>query len=48
VELHRPEQTKKWAQGAGLTDFEITGKGAISAGDRRAGQNVWLLFTKEK
>ena len=47
VELRRPEQMKKWAQDAGLTEFEVMGEGAISAGDARVGQGVWLLFTKK-
>ena len=46
VELRRPEQMK-WAQAAGLTDFQVMGKGAISAEDARAGQGVWLLFHKK-
>jgi ubiquinone/menaquinone biosynthesis C-methylase UbiE len=48
VELRRPEQMKKWAQGAKLLEFEIMGEGAISAGDARVGQGVWLLFTKQE
>lgn len=47
VELRRPEQMKKWAEDAGLRDFEVLGKGAISAGDARVGQGVWLLFEKK-
>jgi len=47
VELRRPEQMKKWAEGAGLTEFEVMGEGAISAGDARVGQGTWLLFTKK-
>lgn len=46
VELRRPEQMKKWAEDAGLPEFEVMGEGAISAGDARVGQGVWLLFTK--
>jgi len=48
VELRRPEQMKKWAQDAGLPEFEVMGEGAISAGDARVGQGVWLLFTKQE
>ena len=48
VELRRPEQMKKWAQDAGLTEFQVMGEGAISAGDAKVGQGTWLLFTKEK
>jgi SAM-dependent methyltransferase len=48
VELRRPEQMKKWAQDAKLPEFEIMGEGAISAGDARVGQGVWLLFTKQE
>lgn len=48
VELRRPEQMRNWAQDAGLPKFEVMGEGAISAGDARVGQGVWLWFTKQK
>lgn len=48
VEYRRPEQMKNWARDAKLTDFEVMGKGAISAEDARVGQGVWLLFAKKK
>lgn len=48
VELRRPEQMKEWAKVAGLPDFRVMGEGAISAGDARVGQGVWLQFTKKK
>ncbi len=47
VELRRPEQMKKWAEQAGLHEFEVMGHGAISAEDERVGQGVWLLFEKK-
>lgn len=47
VELRRPEQMQAWAESAGLTDFEVLGKGALSAEDKRVGQGVWLLFEKK-
>lgn len=47
VELRRPEQMTEWARAAGLTDFEVLGRGAISADDPRVGQGVWLLFEKK-
>ncbi len=47
IELRRPEQMKKWAQEAGLQDFQVMGEGAISAADARVGQGVWLLFEKK-
>jgi len=47
VELRRPEQMRAWAESAGLTDFEVLGKGALSAEDKRVGQGVWLLFEKK-
>jgi SAM-dependent methyltransferase len=46
VGLRRPEQMRKWADEAGLPDYEVMGCGAISAADQRVGQGVWLLFTK--
>jgi len=47
VELRRPEQMQKWAEEAKLPEFEVMGKGAISAEDPRVGQGVWLLFEKK-
>lgn len=46
VELRRPEQMKRWAEEAGLRNFEVLGRGAISADDPRVGQGVWLLLQK--
>jgi ubiquinone/menaquinone biosynthesis C-methylase UbiE len=48
VELRRPEKLREWAEAAGLTNFNLAGKGAISADDSKVGQGVWLWFTKEK
>lgn len=45
VELRRPERLRGWAEAAGLTDFQVAGKGAIAA-DPKVGQGVWLWFTK--
>jgi len=47
VELRRPEQMRKWAEDAGLDEFEVMGQGAISSEDERVGQGVWLLFEKQ-
>ncbi len=46
VELRRPEQMRKWAEAAGLKQFEVAGKGALSADDPKVGQGVWVWFTK--
>ena len=46
-ELRRPEQMRKWAEDAGLPEFQVLGRGAISAEDTRVGQGVWLLFRKQ-
>jgi hypothetical protein len=35
-----------WAEAAGLTNFNLAGKSAISADDPNVGQGVWLWFTK--
>ena len=48
VELRRPEKMQAWAEAAGLTDFTLAGKGAISADDPKVGQGVWLWFAKQK
>jgi SAM-dependent methyltransferase len=45
VELRHPDQMKEWATSAGLTDFEVLGRGAIDD-DPKVGQGVWLLYTK--
>jgi len=47
IALREPEQLHKWAEAAGLTDFTVMGRGAISAEDERVGQGVWLLFGKD-
>lgn len=48
VEPRRPEKLREWAQAAGLPDFEVAGKGALSADDPKTGQGVWLWFTKQE
>jgi len=47
VALRQPAQMRAWAKAAGLGDFEVMGRGAISADDPRVGQGVWLLFQKK-
>jgi len=47
VQLRRPEQMNQWAKDSVLHEFEVMGKGAISAEDARTGQGVWLLFEKK-
>ena len=47
IEIRRPEVMRGWAEAAGLPNFEVIGKGALSAEDPRTGQGVWLVFTKE-
>jgi SAM-dependent methyltransferase len=47
VELRRPEQMRKWAEAAGLCEFQVFGQGALSADDEKVGQGVWLLFEKK-
>jgi SAM-dependent methyltransferase len=44
--LRRPEQMRDWAGDAGLPHFTVMGEGAISAGDPRVGQGVWLVVEK--
>ena len=46
VELRRPELMRSWAEEAELPQFEIMGKGAISAEDQRVGQGEWIVFEK--
>lgn len=48
VELRRPERLREWAESAGLSNFELAGKGALSADDPRVGQGIWIWFTKPK
>lgn len=42
--LRHPKTFRKWAEDAGLPDFEVIGSGASSEGKRHAG--IWLRFTK--
>jgi len=37
---------RHWAEAAGLKDFEVSGQGALSPDDSRAGIGIWLKFTK--
>ena len=46
VELRRPELMRSWAEEAELPQFEIMGKGAVSAEDQRVGQGEWIVFEK--
>ena len=47
VELRCPDQMKKWTEEAGLREYEVMGKGAISANDDKVGQGIWLMFEKK-
>ncbi len=47
VALREPEQMRQWAEQAGLADYQIMGKGAVSAEDQRVGQGVWIMFEKK-
>lgn len=46
--LRDPETFRQWAKDAGLADFEVTGQGALSSDDPRAGLGIWLKFTKRE
>jgi ubiquinone/menaquinone biosynthesis C-methylase UbiE len=46
--LRDPETFRQWAKDAGVTDFEVVGKGALPADDPRASAGVWLRFTKRE
>jgi SAM-dependent methyltransferase len=48
VDLRRPEKLRESAEAAGLSGFEVAGKGALSADDPKVGQGVWLWFTKQE
>jgi len=48
VKVRSPETFRRWAEDAKLPSFEITGKGAISVGDPKAGLGIWLRFTKQQ
>lgn len=37
---------KKWAEEARLPEYQVLGKGAVSA-DNTVGQGVWLIFQKK-
>jgi hypothetical protein len=38
---------RAWAEAAGLTNFNLAGKGALSADDPKVGQGVRLWFAKQ-
>lgn len=46
VELRRPEQMREWVKQAELTGCRVMGEGAVSDGDARVGQGIWLLYEK--
>ena len=46
--LRDPATFGHWAEEAGLTDFEVSGQGALPPDDPRAGVGIWLKFTKAK
>jgi len=46
-EARSPETFTRWAQDAGLTNFEVIREGGLSAEDPRSGLGIWLLFGKE-
>lgn len=46
--VRSPETFRRWAEDAKLPSFEITGKGALSVGDPKAGLGIWLRFTKQQ
>ncbi len=43
-----PDTMRQWAKDAGLTEFEVTGRGALPADDPRTGSGNWLRFTKQE
>jgi len=48
MKVRTPETFRRWAEEANLPRFEITGKGALSLEDPKAGLGIWLRFTKPK
>lgn len=48
MKVRTPETFRRWAEEANLPRFEITGKGALSLEDPKAGLGIWLKFTKPK
>jgi ubiquinone/menaquinone biosynthesis C-methylase UbiE len=44
--LRDPKTFRQWAKDAGLSDFRVTGHGALPPDDPRAGAGIWLQFTK--
>jgi len=48
MKVRTPETFRRWAEEANLPRFEITGKGALSLEDPKAGLGIWLRFTKPR
>jgi ubiquinone/menaquinone biosynthesis C-methylase UbiE len=46
--LRDPVTFRRWAKDAGLSNFEVTGHGALPLDDPRASSGVWLKFTKRE
>ncbi|MFW6107052.1 MAG: class I SAM-dependent methyltransferase [bacterium] len=46
-ELREPQTFRRWAEDAGLADFQVEGEGGLPASDPRAGLGIWLRFGKE-
>ncbi len=47
INVRSPETFRRWAEAAKLPNFEVVGKGALSADDPQTGQGIWLRFAKE-
>ncbi len=46
--LRDPDTVRQWAKDAGITDFEVIGRGALPPDDPRTGSGIWLKFAKPK
>jgi ubiquinone/menaquinone biosynthesis C-methylase UbiE len=45
--VREPATFRRWAEDAGLTDFQVLGEGGLPADDPRTGLGIWLRFGKE-
>ncbi len=46
-EVRSQDAFRRWAEAAGLTDFDVVGEAALSEHDPDTGLGLWLIFEKE-
>ncbi len=47
-EVRSRDAFRRWAEEAGLEDFEVVGEAALPEDDSNAGLGLWLIFQKKQ